>query len=666
MPRYVGNRCIPMPMGNWDKNKEYENLSVVLASNGDSYTSKKNVPKGIELSNTEYWAISSRFNAQLEVQKQRIDNIVALPDGSTTGDAELTDIRVGADGKTYPNAGDAVRGQVSSLKEDLGDLHYSVNVVENNKYIALTDGTETTYNGFCMVEEYIPVYRISSLQVPMNSNAACVALYDKDKKYIGGYEGIGDYKHTKELFSDVSQLKLASAVYVRFCFMYRNDFSISIMDINTKLIDVNEEIKNLNSRLYSDVNSLSSDISLCETTIFENTYDETNDGMVAEEYATTNQTILSTSEILIGITKYGYGKKTYGKMWYCSPLKAVGTSKYLKYINLSHFDDGILDIPIILFFDNNETIIDYVTPVQKNVVNGEVKIPVNAIYYCIQTANIVGNKVNGLFEVPFDTQHVYLSNGTVSKIDNIEGELSKITDWNNKKCAFIGDSITYGVGTTKTYHQYMKDLLGIVPLKYAENGAQVSTMLTFAHKLYNENPDANAIFILGGTNDFNANIPLGDFYIESDEIVNVNGQMVTRKMKTLSSDTSTFKGRLNNLVSYLKANYPDSQIVLMTPLHRGYAKFGDKNVQPPENYANRFGVYIDDYVECIKQAGKIWSCPVIDLFNDSGLYPLNESYYKYFSNSETDRLHPNALGHQRIAKTIIGKLNSITCDLKIS
>ena len=122
MPKYVGNRCIPMPMGNWDKNKEYENLSVVLASNGDSYTSKKNVPKGIELSNTEYWAISSRFNAQLEVQKQRIDNIVALPDGSTTGDAELTDIRVGANGKTYPNAGDAVRGQVSSLREDFNKI----------------------------------------------------------------------------------------------------------------------------------------------------------------------------------------------------------------------------------------------------------------------------------------------------------------------------------------------------------------------------------------------------------------------------------------------------------------------------------------------------------------------------------------------------------------
>lgn len=128
-------------MGNWDKTKEYENLSAVLASNGDSYTSKKNVPKGIELSNTEYWAISSRFNAQLETQKKRIDNIVALPDGSTTGDAELTDIRVGADGKTYPNAGDAVRGQVGSLKEDIGNKAPAIIKKASGKTIVINDSS---------------------------------------------------------------------------------------------------------------------------------------------------------------------------------------------------------------------------------------------------------------------------------------------------------------------------------------------------------------------------------------------------------------------------------------------------------------------------------------------------------------------------------------------
>ena len=73
----------------------------------------------------------------------RMDTFTSLSEGSTTGDAELRDIRVGANGVTYNNAGDAVRGQYSQLKEDLGD--YSSIDINEPGYIS-TVGNKLSLN----------------------------------------------------------------------------------------------------------------------------------------------------------------------------------------------------------------------------------------------------------------------------------------------------------------------------------------------------------------------------------------------------------------------------------------------------------------------------------------------------------------------------------------
>ena len=83
---------------------------------------KSEVNTSLSNQNTSINQTTSAQNSKITTLESRMDTFTRLSEGSTTGDAELKDIRVGANGVTYNNAGDAVRGQYNRLKEDLVDL----------------------------------------------------------------------------------------------------------------------------------------------------------------------------------------------------------------------------------------------------------------------------------------------------------------------------------------------------------------------------------------------------------------------------------------------------------------------------------------------------------------------------------------------------------------
>lgn len=62
--QYIGARYVPILMGEWNKALSYEALNIVTYK-GNSFTSKKPVPQGTEIDNTEYWVNTGNYNAQV-------------------------------------------------------------------------------------------------------------------------------------------------------------------------------------------------------------------------------------------------------------------------------------------------------------------------------------------------------------------------------------------------------------------------------------------------------------------------------------------------------------------------------------------------------------------------------------------------------------------------
>ena len=199
----------------------------------------------------------------------------------------------------------------------------------------------------------------------------------------------------------------------------------------------------------------------------------------------------------------------------------------------------------------------------------------------------------------------------------------------NKKINFLGDSITQGCCATTEARGFVEVMKRMYDLAAARNygigGTRIARQLgvydwtrsdgDFCSRYKEMDPDADIIFVFGGTNDHGH----GDAPFGCDR----------------DRTTDTFHGACHVLFAGLKEAFPTALIAVATPLHRG-----------EEGPKAGFGATLADYVRVIRDIAGQYGLPVLDLFETSAIN------LETLDTLTTDALHPNDEGHAILAREI--------------
>ena len=138
--------------------------------------------------------------------------------------------------------------------------------------------------------------------------------------------------------------------------------------------------------------------------------------------------------------------------------------------------------------------------------------------------------------------------------------------------------------------------------------------------------DADLITVMGSTND--NSVMLGEWD---------------------STDTSTFYGGLNVLITGLMAKYPSKKVAIFTPIQT--ARCYKTNVANPsaelDKKAPTHSLSVQLRAEAIKRKCRQYGIPCLDLFNTSGINGLRLNLYR-----NDDALHPSKEGNDVMAVAI--------------
>ena len=555
--------------------------------------------------------VTNRLNLQdedINVLESRMDTFTHLTEGSTSGDAELEDIRVAFNGVTYNTAGNATRGQanlVNELKTKVYPKMFNKKSISwtENKYISNQGNIIDNSTGW-KISNAISIdskYMIFDYIYQFGSNLT--------------YSYLFNFYSSSTINNDnlVGSLNPDNAVASTICFS------------NANIIEVPENAKYL---VISVIDSQLESINVYDTNLSMNFIKDEGipyyklDGMF---YA---------DNLYDGLAEGGTISNT-------GVISNSNTYKITDYIscdeNTYYYRYNKDDIALVGYYDENK---DWLSRgiVQAN--SDYFKTPANCAYFRFCDSNddmnkqVVSSSRTAYF-IPYDTEYsLQVKNSDLYKAIINQIPYNKLY---GKNVCILGDSIAYGVGATDRTKDSWVALLG------ENTGANITNLaISGASLQYRESAESTAksIYTTSTETDFSSY----DYVIISagtnDILANIGNP----------SDTvnTTACGALNLIVENILTSNPYAQIIFFGPMFR--ARFSAGDGHNSDDYAWQ-GKYVIDLADKLQETAEKNHVPAKNLYRTFMLNKYNSSILL------SDGLHPNDLGYSRLYNCINDFIN---------
>lgn len=557
------------------------------------------------------------MDSDIDVLKARMDTFTALKEGSTTGDAELADGRIGGEGEIYPNIGEAIRGQFNRNNNRLDNLIDGIidpcgrqildfsHMKQNITVDIYTGATVETTDEYYGIDKLLLVDRTKDHYI----------IYDKNTRmYLYFFDSKGTY--LSYIFADSSR-KLdefpENTKYVKVVFIRNGEGD----DVSARKIWLLEGSPKTTSTLIL------------------------NDGNVSEEKCSFFiRDLLKQDEVEYGMVF----NPEYGNPYAASDRSLTG---YIDVTNVRHINTNFTFY--IAYYDENFVFIGDIADGSKHTA-GAFELPVHEslkyarILFITEDQTLIETYHISNCEEPFEKAGVLRQSclpdnlvGLEERINECEENVAAVmSSWyNGKKITAYGDSITEG----NKWQPYVANKFGCTMVNCGIggttvanngsirtiNGVDIESWMCSDDRINLIPEDSDVILLFGGANDWSQSIismgVLGD------------GNLID----------NTFKSAYSLMIKKLVNKFPNAKLIAMTPIN-GRTSAADAN-EDKQHIVRGFALY--DFAVAVKEVCMYYGIPCIDIHGESGINTFNHTTYI------GDIVHPNAEGGKLIANAVI-------------